>query len=114
MLSFPCSLKVFIALDPIDMRAGINTLHALVSEQLKENAGDGALLAFTNKARRLIKVLHWDGTGMWLMTKRLEQGTFFWPRAADALQSKLELRPEAFHMLADGIDMHGTKPSRMV
>ena len=48
------------------------------------------------------------------MTKRLEQGTFFWPRAADALQSKLELRPEAFHMLADGIDMHETKPSRMV
>jgi transposase len=110
MLSFPGNLKVFIALDPIDMRAGINTLHALVAEKLKENASDGALFAFTNKSRRLIKVLHWDGTGMWLMTKRLEQGTFYWPRATDAAQTKLELRPEAFHMLTDGIDMHGAKP----
>jgi transposase len=64
----------------------------------------------TNKARRLLKVLYWDGTGMWLMTKRLEQGTFFWPRATDAQQSKLELRPEAFSMLTDGIDRHGAKP----
>jgi transposase len=45
-----------------------------------------------------------------LMTKRLEQGTFYWPRATDAQQAKLELRPEAFSMLTDGIDMHGAKP----
>ena len=47
---------------------------------------------------------------MWLMTKRLEQGTFFWPRAARDVQVKLELAPEAFDMLTDGIDMHGAKP----
>lgn len=64
----------------------------------------------TNKRRRLIKVLHFDGTGLWLMTKRLEQGTFFWPRAAEEGQVKLELKPEAFTMLTDGIDMHGARP----
>ena len=110
MLSFPGNLKVFIALDPCDMRAGINTLHALVSDKLKEDSRGGSLFVFTNKRRRLIKVLYWDGTGMWLMTKRLEQGTFFWPRATDPQQTKLELRPEAFNMLTDGIDMHGAKP----
>lgn len=77
MLSFTGSLKVFIALEPVDMRAGINTLQALVSERLKGEVRGGALFVFTNKQRRLIKILYWDGTGMWLMLKRLEQGTFF-------------------------------------
>lgn len=95
MLSFTGSLKVFIALEPVDMRAGINTLQALVSERLKGEVRGGALFVFTNKQRRLIKILYWDGTGMWLMLKRLEQGTFFWPRAAQEGQVKLELAPEA-------------------
>lgn len=110
MLSFPGSLKVFIALDPCDMRAGANTLHALVADKLKEDSRSGALFVFTNKRRCLLKVLYWDGSGMWLMTKRLEQGTFFWPRAAEPGQTKLQLLPEALAMLTDGIDMHGAKP----
>lgn len=109
MLSFAGSVKIFIALDACDMRAGVNTLHALVADKLMEDSHSGTLFVFTNKRRKLIKVLYWDGTGMWLMTKRLEQGTFFWPRAMDSHQTKLELRPEAFHMLTDGIDMHGAK-----
>lgn len=110
MLSFPASLRIFIALEPCDMRAGINTLHALVADKLKEDIKAGALFVFTNKRRRLIKVLHFDGTGCWLMTKRLEGGTFFWPRAAEEGQVKLSLKPEAFAMLTDGIDMHGARP----
>ena len=110
MLSFAGSLRVFIALEAVDLRAGINTLHALVSEKLKEDLRSGALFVFTNKRRRLLKVLYWDGTGPWLLTKRLEEGTYYWPRAAEEGQSKLELVPEAFAMLTDGIDMHGAKP----
>ena len=110
MLSFPGSLRIFIALEPCDLRAGVNTLHAMVADRLKEEVKSGALFVFTNKRRRLIKVLHFDGTGMWLMSKRLEEGTFFWPRAAEPGQVKLSLRPEAFAMLTDGIDMHGARP----
>ncbi len=44
------------------------------------------------------------------MTKRLEQGAFFWPKAAQAGQTKLRLAPEAFALLTDGIDMHGARP----
>lgn len=109
MLSFAGSLRVFIALDPCDMRAGMNTLHAVVAEKLKEDSGSGALFVFTNKRRRLLKILYFDGTGTWLLTKRLEAGTFYWPRAAEEGQVKMELRPEAFAMLTDGIDMHGAK-----
>ncbi len=110
MLSFTGSLKIYLALEAVDLRAGINTLHALVVDRLKEDVRSGALFVFTNKSRRLLKVLCWDGTGLWLMTKRLEEGTFFWPRAAEAGQVKLSLKPEAFAMLTDGIDMHGARP----
>jgi transposase len=110
MLSFTGSLKVFIALDPVDMRAGMSTLQALVAERLKGVVRDGALFVFTNKRRKLIKILYWDGTGLWMMIKRLEQGTFFWPRAAEEGQTRLELVPEALAMLTDGIDMHGARP----
>ena len=110
MLSFSGSLRIFIALDPCDMRAGINTLYALVGERLKEDVKTGALFVFTNKRRRLLKVLYWDGTGCWLLTKRLERGAFCWPRAAAEGQTKLALKPEASAMLTDGIDMHGATP----
>ena len=110
MLSFPGSLRIFIALDPCDMRAGMNTLHGLVVDRLQEDSKSGSLFVFTNKRRRLLKILYWDGTGLWMMTKRLEEGTFFWPRAAAEGQTKLLLKAEAFALLTDGIDMHGARP----
>lgn len=109
MLSFAGSLKVFVALDPIDMRKGFEGLHATVTHQLKADARCGALFAFTNKKRTRIKILYWDKTGLWLLTKRLEKGTFYWPRAAAAQGARIELAPEALAMLTDGIDMHEAK-----
>lgn len=106
MLSFTGSLKVFVALDPVDMRKGFEGLHAAVGEKLKEEVRSGALFVFANKRRTRLKSLYFDGTGLWLMTKRLEQGTFFWPKAAQSGQGKLSLTPEAFALLTDGVDMH--------
>jgi transposase len=101
MLSFTGGLKVFIALEPCDMRKGFEGLHAAVCEQLKEQVRGGGLFVFANRRRTRLKILYFDGTGLWLMTKRLEQGTFCWPKAAQA---------EAFALLTDGIDMHGARP----
>jgi transposase len=106
MLSFSGSLKVYVALAPIDMRKGFEGLYAAVSEKLRCDVKSGALFAFTNKRHTRLKVLYFDGTGLWLMTKRLEKGTFCWPRAAESGQTKLQLAPEAFALLTDGIDMH--------
>lgn len=109
MLSFPGSLKVFVALEPCDMRAGANTLSALVNERLKEQARSGALFVFSNRRRRLLKMLYWDGTGMWLLSKRLEKGTFSWPVGVEQGQLKLRLAPEALAMLTDGIELRGAR-----
>lgn len=109
MLSFAGSLRVFMAVEPCDMRKGFEGLHALVVERLREDVRGGALFVFTNKRHTRLKVLYFDGTGLWLMTKRLEEGTFGWPKMEEIGAAKLALRPEAFAMLTDGIDLRGAK-----
>jgi transposase len=61
MLSFSGSLKVFLALDPIDMRKGFEGLYAAVSEKLQADVKSGALFVFTNNKRTRLKVLYFDG-----------------------------------------------------
>lgn len=109
MLSFSGSLKVFVALDPCDMRKGFNGLHALVTERLQEEPRQGSLYVFCNRRRTRLKILFWDGTGLWVCTKRLEEGTFSWPKSAAGSATKLRLTPEALAMLTDGVDLRGGK-----
>jgi len=107
MLSFSGALKVFVALEPVDLRKSFSGLEGLVSERLKEDLRQGALFVFTNRRHSRLKILYWDGTGLWLLIKRLEQGTFSWPKGMDPQNVKLKLTPEAFVMLTDGIDLRG-------
>lgn len=105
MLSFSGSLKIYVALDPCDMRKSFNGLEAVVREVLFEEVRHGALFLFSNKRHNRLKVLYWDGTGLWVMSKRLEEGTFSWPRSNDGKARKLRLSPQAFAMLSDGVDL---------
>jgi len=105
MLSFTGSLKVFVALEPADLRKSFNGLWAITVNQLKEDPASGSLFVFTNKRRNRVKILYWDGTGLWVMIKRLEQGRFSWPKGIDVKHGKLDLSPEALALLLDGIDL---------
>ena len=109
MLSFSGSLKVFVAVEACDMRKGFNGLHALVTERLREDPRAGALFVFSNRRHTRIKILCWDGTGLWVLTKRLEQGTFSWPKTTESDVTKLKLTPQALAMLTDGVDLRGAK-----
>jgi len=109
MLSFTGSLKVFVALEPCDLRKSFNGLHALASERLGEDPMGGALFVFTNRQHTRLKILYWDGTGLWVMIKRLERGTFSWPRSVEAGITKMRLAPEALAMLTDGIELRGAR-----
>jgi len=79
MLSFTGGLKVFVALEPCDLRKSFNGLEGLVQERLGEDPRGGALFVFTNRAHTRLKILYWDGSGLWVLCKRLEKGTFSWP-----------------------------------
>jgi transposase len=109
MLSFAGALKVFVALEPVDLRKSFNGLEAMVSQKLGEDLRQGALFVFTNRRYSRLKMLYWDGSGLWLLIKRLEKGTFSWPRTIEAGTVKLKLAPEALAMLTDGIDLRGAK-----
>jgi transposase len=109
MLSFTGGLKIFVALEPCDLRKSFNGLQALVTGRLNEDLKQGGLFVFTNRRRTRLKVLYWDGTGLWVLIKRLEQGTFAWPKPGQVNGVKLKLAPEAFAMLTDGIDLRGAR-----
>ena len=80
-------------------------MFALAQNELKEDPLSGALFVFCNRRRDRIKILHWDGTGLWVYAKRLERGRFNWPQGVDLKDGKLPLRPEALNMLLSGIDL---------
>ena len=103
MLTFPLGLKIYLAVEPVDMRKQFNGLWTLAQEKLGEDPRSGALFAFTNKGRDRLKLLYWDGTGVWVMAKRLENGRFTWPVGSD--RTKLSLTGEAMTMLLAGIDL---------
>jgi transposase len=109
MLSFSGSLKVLVAVQPCDMRKGFNGLYGLVTERLAEDPRQGSLFVFSNRRHTRIKILCWDGTGLWVLTKRLEKGTFSWPRNLDPQVTKMSLAPQALAMLTDGVDLRGGK-----
>ena len=66
-----------------------------------------ALFVFTNKRRNRIKLLYFDGTGLWLATKRLEKGRFSWPAPSEPGQRRIKLHAEALQLLIDGVDLRG-------
>jgi transposase len=103
MLTFPSALRIYLAVEPVDMRKQFNGLWGLAEEKLEEDPRSGSLFVFVNKDRDRIKMLYWDGTGPWVFAKRLEKGRFTWPTGSDA--TKLSLAPAALTMLLAGIDL---------
>ena len=73
--------RIYLGIDGIDMRKGFDGLYGLVRDQLKLDPTSGHLFLFANKQRTRVKVLVWDGSGLWVCAKRLEKGRFRWPTA---------------------------------
>jgi transposase len=108
MLSFPSAIKIFVAVEPVDMRKQGNGLWSAAQEKLHEDPKNGAIFAFINKERTRLKLLYWDGTGVWVLAKRLEQGRFSWPAPSEC-KTKLSLAPEALALLVGGVELkHGS------
>jgi transposase len=94
--------RVFVARDPVDLRRSFNGLCAWVQQQMAQDPLSGHLYLFTNRQRNRLKILLWDGTGLWCCAKRLERGRFGWPAGAAAHP---QLRPEELSALLSGLEV---------
>jgi transposase len=101
VIAFRSDLKIWVAAQPTDFRKSIHTLSALVSETLKANPYGGEVFVFRSKRSDRVKLLAWDGSGMVLVTKWLEQGRFTWPPIRDGV---VHLTATQLAMLLDGLD----------
>lgn len=102
MLNWSSGTRVFVAIEPIDLRASYNKLFALTRSVLQEDPMSGHWFVFTNADRNRVKVLFWDGSGLWVCAKRLEQGRFSWPRGEEACA---RLRTEELLALLSGLEV---------
>ena len=75
--------RIWLSITPVDLRRGIDGLSALVAQNLGHSPCAGSAFVFRNKSGNRIKVLLWDGNGVWLCQRRLHQGSFIWPKACE-------------------------------
>jgi transposase len=101
MLSLSPATRVFVALKPVDMRKSFNGLYAHVQTVLQQDPLAGHLFLFSNRLRNRLKILFWDGSGLWVCAKRLERGTFGWPAGEGSSHC---LRPEELQLLLHGLE----------
>lgn len=101
----PSGVEVFVGLSPIDLRWGFDRLAGVVQEQLGRLPRSGALFVFFGKRRSALKILFFDGTGLCLLYKRLDQGTFRPPTPTHAEASSVSLSERELDELLDGIEL---------
>jgi len=101
MIAPPPGTRIWVATRPVDFRKGIDGLAALVQEGLDRTPFSGEVFVFRAKRADRVKILVWDGTGLCLYHKRLEQGRFHWPSPAEA---EIELTAAQLAMLLEGFD----------
>lgn len=76
-------LRIMVAAKPVDFRKGMDSLAGLVVQALAADPFAGDVFIFRSKRSDRLKLLVWDGSGLCLITKRLESGAFTWPPVRD-------------------------------
>ena len=105
----PAGVRVLVATKPVDFRKGMDGLAALVKDELRADPFSGAVYVFRAKRADRVKLVFWDGTGLVLYAKRLEEGVFRWPRIADGA---MKLTPAQLAALVEGLDWTKVRPLR--
>ena len=101
ILGGTAEIQVLVATKPVDFRKQADGLAAIVSQVHATNPFSGAIYVFRSKRSDRVKLLWWDGTGICLLSKRLEAGQFRWPPVEDGL---MRLTPAQLAALLEGVD----------
>jgi len=108
MFSIGSATQIYVAAGSTDMRKGFEGLFGLVRDRLRCDPLSGHVFLFSNAHRNRLKLLFWDGSGLWVCSKRLEKGRFRWPEAASGA-AKITLTQEELALLLGGIDLSHTR-----
>jgi transposase len=103
--------QVYLAIEPVDMRWGIERLSCHVQHAIGRSPCEGSAYAFTNRQRSRLKLLIWDATGVWLCQRRLHQGLFHWPQTGETV---CILSANAWQWLVAGVEwqrLQATQPA---
>lgn len=103
-------LRIVVATRPVDFRNGHDGLAAIVQNELRLDPHSGLVVVFRSKRGDRAKILLWDGTGLVLVYKRLEDGRFAWPGVADGV---IRLSRGQFEALFEGLDWRRVMPLRV-
>jgi transposase len=95
------AVRVMVATTPVDFRKGAEGLAALVREEINADPFSGAVYVFRAKRADRVKLIFWDGTGVCLFAKRLEDGAFRWPNLQDGV---MHLTTAQLSALLEGLD----------
>ena len=104
MFGWGPATRIYLAAGATDMRKGFEGLYGLVREKLLLEPLSGHVFLFSNAQRNRLKLLFWDGSGLWVCAKRLEKGRFMWPPVTSG-QARVVLSHEELAMLLGGIDL---------
>lgn len=108
MFGFGPATRVYVATGATDMRKGFNGLYGLVRDRLECDPTSGHVFLFTNSRRNRLKLVVYDGSGLWVCAKKLDGGRFRWPDADRAVK-KIVLSHEELALLLGGIDLAQTE-----
>ena len=97
----PCPPHIWLAVAPVDLRKGADGLSAIVQQALGQPPCAGDAFVFRNRAGNRLKLLLWDGNGVWLCQRRLHRGGFVWPAAGDTVFPVTEAQ---WYWLVAGVD----------
>jgi transposase len=105
------AVRVMVATKPVDFRKGAEGLAALVREDMRSDPFSGAVYVFRAKRADRVKLIFWDGTGVCLFAKRLEDGEFRWPKIEDGV---IRLTAAQLSALIEGLDWRRVHESKEV
>ena len=105
MINLAAGTKVFLACQPIDLRAGFDGLSAKVQQIIGADPFSGHVFIFRSKRGHYLKGLYWDGSGLCLFAKRLERGKFVWP---PIVAGTMSLSPAQMALLIEAMDWRRT------
>ena len=107
MFGFGPATRIYVAAGATDMRKHFDGLYGLVRDHLGCTPESGHVFIFTNARRNRLKLVVYDGSGLWVCSKRLDKGCFRWPDA-DSTVKKIVLSHEELTLLLGGIDLKQT------